>query len=44
MSDAELQLKKLEHDLQTLESEKTKASKIVANLEAQHEWISEENQ
>jgi structural maintenance of chromosome 2 len=43
VSDFELQLKKLEHDLQTLESEKTKASKVVAHLEAQHEWIAEEN-
>jgi structural maintenance of chromosome 2 len=44
LSDFELQLKKLEHNLQTLENEKTKASHVITNLEVQHEWITEETQ
>lgn len=43
-SDAELQLKKLEHELQALGKDKTTAANFVANLEKQFEWITEENQ
>ena len=44
ISDAELQLKKLEHDLQALGKDKVTAANFVANLEKMHEWIAEENQ
>lgn len=44
ISDAELQLKKLEHDLQALAKDKITAANFVTNLEKMHEWIAEENQ
>ncbi|KAH8113153.1 condensin complex subunit SMC2 [Phellopilus nigrolimitatus] len=42
ISDADLQLKKLEHDLQALTKDKTSAQNFVANLEKMYDWISEE--
>jgi structural maintenance of chromosome 2 len=42
ISDADLQLKKFEHDLQTLNKEKTSVSNFVAELEKQQEWIAED--
>lgn len=44
ISDADLQLKKLEHDLQALAKEKTAATNFIANLEKQYEWIAEEHE
>ena len=44
ISDAELSLKKLEHDSQNLAKEKTTAVNFVANLEKLNEWIPEEKQ
>ncbi|KAL5522254.1 SMC2 [Sanghuangporus sanghuang] len=44
ISDAELQLKKLEHDLQALAKDRVTAANFVANLEKMYEWIAEENQ
>lgn len=44
VSDAELQLKKLEHDVQTLVKEKTAATNFVANLEKQYDWIQDESE
>ena len=44
ISDAELVLKKLEHDAQTLAKEKTVSVNNVANLEKLYEWIPEEKQ
>ena len=44
MSDADLQIKKLEHDVQTLAKEKTVAVNFVANLEKQYEWIADEHE
>lgn len=42
--DAELELKKLEHDMQTLAKEKAAAAHLVDNLEKQYEWIAEEHE
>ncbi|EMD35993.1 hypothetical protein CERSUDRAFT_156737 [Gelatoporia subvermispora B] len=42
ISDAELLLKKLEHEVQSLGKEKNAAVNFVANLEKQYEWIEEE--
>jgi structural maintenance of chromosome 2 len=39
VSDADLALKKLEHEMQVLGKEKTAAANFVANLEKQYEWI-----
>lgn len=44
VADAELQLKKLEHDVQTLAKEKTAATNFVANLEKQYDWIQDESE
>jgi septal ring factor EnvC (AmiA/AmiB activator) len=44
VSDAELQLKKFEHDMQTLAKEKTAATNFVANLEKQFDWIQDESE
>ena len=44
ISDAELSLKKLEHESQNLAKEKTAAVNFVANLEKLNEWIPEEQQ
>jgi structural maintenance of chromosome 2 len=44
VADADLQLKKLEHDLQTLNKEKAASSNFVSNLEKQYEWIAEESE
>ncbi|KAI5123009.1 hypothetical protein M0805_007631 [Coniferiporia weirii] len=44
ISDADLHLKKLEHDLQALAKDKVAATNFVANLEKMHEWIAEEKQ
>lgn len=44
ISDADLQLKQLEHDLQALAKEKTAAANIITNLEKQYEWIVEEHE
>jgi len=44
ISDADLQVKKLEHDIQNLAKEKTAATNFVANLERQYDWIVEECQ
>jgi structural maintenance of chromosome 2 len=44
VSDAELQLKKFEHDMQTLAKEKTAATNFVANLEKQYDWIQDESE
>ncbi|KAG6829207.1 hypothetical protein H0H92_005336 [Tricholoma furcatifolium] len=41
-SEAELQIKSLEHSVQTLGKEKTTAANHVTNLEKLHEWIAEE--
>lgn len=35
----DLDLQKLEHDVQVLEKEKTMANNMMANLEKAHEWI-----
>lgn len=44
VSDADLQLKKYEHDLQTLTKEKTAATNFVTNLEKQYDWIQDESE
>ncbi|EPQ53318.1 condensin complex subunit SMC2 [Gloeophyllum trabeum ATCC 11539] len=44
VADADLAVKKLEHDIQTLSKEKTTASNFVANLEKMHEWIAEDHE
>jgi structural maintenance of chromosome 2 len=44
VSDADLHMKKLEHDVQTLNKDKTAASNFVSNLEKQYEWIAEEHE
>ncbi|KII90449.1 hypothetical protein PLICRDRAFT_157597 [Plicaturopsis crispa FD-325 SS-3] len=44
VSDADLALKKLEHDLGVLAKERTSAENFVANLERQYEWILEEHE
>ena len=43
-SDAEVAIKKLEHELQALAKEKTGHVTAATNLEKQYEWIAEENQ
>ena len=43
-TDAELHLKKLEHDLQSLAKEKVASVNLIANLEKVHPWIVEEKQ
>jgi structural maintenance of chromosome 2 len=43
-SDAELAIKKLEHDLLGLAKEKAAHVTATTNLEKQYEWIAEENQ
>lgn len=44
ISDAELTIKQLEHDVQTLAKEQAAATNLVTNLEKQHEWITEEHE
>lgn len=44
VADADLQVKKQEHDLQTLAKEKTAAANFVANLEKQYDWIQDESE
>jgi len=39
-----LQLKKIEHDMQTLAKEKTAATKLVSNLEKRYDWIQDESE
>ena len=43
-SDAEVAIKKLEHDVQALAKEKAGHVTAVTNLEKQYEWILEESQ
>jgi structural maintenance of chromosome 2 len=43
-SDAEVAIKKLEHEVQALAKEKAGHVTAVTNLEKQYEWISEESQ
>jgi chromosome segregation ATPase len=43
ITDAELDVKKTEHDIQTAQKEKTSAQSYVAALEKQHPWIPEEH-
>lgn len=44
IADAELSVKRLEHDLTTLEKDKVAQAGNVANLEKQYDWIREECQ
>ncbi|KAI0919976.1 hypothetical protein AcV5_001907 [Taiwanofungus camphoratus] len=44
VSEADLQMKKLEHDIQTLNKERTTATNFVANLEKQYDWIAEDHE
>lgn len=44
VADAELQLKKLEHDVAALAKERTAAGNFVANLEKQFDWIQDESE
>jgi structural maintenance of chromosome 2 len=44
VSDAEIELKKLEHDVVALEKDKVTQTKFVTDLEKQHEWIRDEYQ
>jgi len=44
ISDAEIEVKKLEHDISTLEKDKVAQAKFVTDLEKQHEWIRDECQ
>ncbi|GBE85556.1 Structural maintenance of chromosomes protein [Sparassis crispa] len=44
ISDADLEIKKLEHDVQTLAKEKSQANNLVANLEKQYDWILDEQE
>lgn len=44
VKDADLELTKLEHDMQVLAKEAAAATNLVANLEKQHEWIAEEKE
>jgi hypothetical protein len=39
-----LQLKKIEHDMQTLTKEKTAATNFVSNLEKRYDWIQDESE
>jgi structural maintenance of chromosome 2 len=43
-SDAEVTIKKLEHDLQALAKERTGHVTAATNLEMQYDWIAEEGQ
>lgn len=43
-SDAELHLKKFEHELQNLGKEKSASLNMIANLEKMYDWIVEEKQ
>ena len=43
-SDAEVVIKKLEHDLQALAKEKAGHVTAATNLERRYEWIAEESQ
>ena len=42
-SDAEVSIKKLEHDVQALTKEKASHATAATNLERQYEWIVEES-
>ena len=42
-ADAEVAIKKLEHDIQSLAKEKASHTTAVMNLEKQYEWIEEES-
>jgi structural maintenance of chromosome 2 len=44
VSQADLNLKSLEHAIQVLGKEKTTAIHTVANLEKMHDWITEESE
>ncbi|KAH9841337.1 uncharacterized protein C8Q71DRAFT_883960 [Rhodofomes roseus] len=44
ISDADMQLKKLEHDWQALAKEKPAATNFITNLEKQYDWIAEEHE
>lgn len=44
VSQADLNLKSLEHAIQVLGKEKTTAIHTVANLEKMHDWIVEESE
>jgi hypothetical protein len=39
-----LQLKKIEHDMQTLTKEKTAATNFISNLEKRYDWIQDESE
>jgi structural maintenance of chromosome 2 len=43
-SDAEVEIKKLDHEVQALAKEKAGHVTAATNLEKQYEWIAEENQ
>jgi structural maintenance of chromosome 2 len=43
-ADADVAIKKLEHDILSLAKEKTAHTTAVTNLEKQYEWIAEESQ
>jgi structural maintenance of chromosome 2 len=43
-ADADVAIKKLEHDIQSLAKEKAGHTTAVTNLEKQYEWIVEESQ
>jgi structural maintenance of chromosome 2 len=44
VSDAELHLKKIEHDVQALAKDKAASANFVSGLERQFEWIEEEKE
>ena len=44
ISDGDLQLKRLDHDVQALSKDKTAAQNFVANHEKAYDWILEEKQ
>lgn len=44
VSQADLNLKSLEHAIQVMGKEKTTAIHTVANLEKMHDWIAEESE
>ena len=44
VSDADLELKKIEHDLQTLSKEKAAAANHAQGLEKQFDWILDEQE
>ena len=44
ITDSEIEVKKLEHDLQTLQKDRTAAANLISNLEKQYEWIAEEHE